>query len=129
MKKNYLIIVCALICFKSVAQQLSQVTFSGSTTLSSFSLITNQNVLIRVSDNGKILEYGTEEQSLYNKNYFAPKLLPWSGSVTYYEQNTDSAYKGKIKNIGACFFTYYSSHDYPEKAGKIKSAGNLSFDY
>lgn len=129
MKKKFLIIVCTIICFSGTAQQLSQVTFSGGANFAWFSLLTNQNVLIRISANGKILEYGTEERSLYNKDYFAQKLISWSGSVTYYEQNTDSAYRGKIKNIGTCFFTYYSVHDYPEKAGKIKSAGNLSFDY
>jgi len=129
MKKRYLIIPCLVIYFNGAAQQLSQVAFSNGAVFSWFSLLTNQNILIRISDDGKILEYGTEESSYYNKNYFAPKLVHWSGSVNYYEQTADSAYRGKVKNIGSCFFMYYSSKDYPEKVGKIKSAGNLSFDY
>lgn len=129
MKKYYFITVLLIIYFNGVAQQLSQVTFSNATNFSWFSIKTNQNILIRISDDGKILEYGTEEASYYNRNYFAPKLVHWSGSVTYYAQTADSAYRGKIKNIGSCFFTYYSSNNYPEKAGKIKTAGNLFFDY
>jgi hypothetical protein len=129
MKKKYLIIGCLAICCSGYAQQLSQVTFSNGSVFSWFSILTNQNILIRISDDGKILEYGTEEHSYYNNNYFAPKLIHWAGSVNYYDQSTDSAYRGKIKNIGSCFFTYYPSYDNPQKAGKIKSAGSLSFDY
>jgi len=129
MKRLYLIIICLVIYLCSFCQQLNQVTFSNGADFAWFSLLTNQNVLIRISDDGKILAFGTEEHSYYNQNFFAPKLIPWSGSVTYYDQSTDSAYRGKIKNIGSCFFTYYPSYNYPEKAGKIKSAGNLFFDY
>ncbi len=129
LRKTYLIAICLIACCSSYAQQLSQVTFSNGTAFSWFSILTNQNILVRISDNGKILEYGTEEHSNYNSNYFAPKLVPWAGSVTYYDQSADSAYRGKIKNIGSCFFTYYPSYDKPEKAGKIKSAGSLAFDY
>ena len=129
MKRNYLITVCSLLFFSGYSQQLSQVTFSGGSGFSWFSLSTNQNVLIRISADGKLIEFGTEEQSLNNRNYFAPKLLPYTGRVDYYSNESDSAFKGKIKSIGACFFTYYPSTDYPEKIGKIKTAGSLLFDY
>jgi hypothetical protein len=129
MRKIYLIAAFSLLFFSSYSQQLSQVTYSGGTTFSWFSLSTNQNVLIRISDDGKILEYGIEEQSLYNKNYYAQKLQPYQGRIDYYSNESDSAFRGKIKSIGTCFFTYYSSKDYPEKVGKIQMAGSLSFDY
>jgi len=129
MKKNYLIIVLSFSFLGCYAQQLCQVTFSGGSGFSWFSLSTNQNVLIRISAEGKILEFGTEEQSLNNRNYFAPKLRPFEGRVDYYSNESDSAFRGKIKSIGTCFFTYYASNDYPEKVGKIKSAGSLTFDY
>lgn len=129
MKKNYLIVVLSLVFFKTYSQQLSQVTFSSSCNFSWFSLLTNDNVLIRISDDGKVLEFGTEEISLNNINYFAPKLRPYVGRVEYYPNTVDSASRGKIKSIGSCFFTYYPSTDYPENIGKIKSAGILSFDY
>lgn len=129
MTKNYLAVVLSLLFFNSYSQQLSQVTFSGGSTFSWFSLSTNENVLIRISNDGKILEFGTEESALNNKNYYARKLRPYLGRVEYYSKESDSAFRGKIKSIGSCYFTYYPSTDYPENVGKIKSAGSLLFDY
>ena len=128
--KKYLVSVALLfLCFCGYSQQLSQVTFSRECGFLWFSLSTNQNTLIRISNDGAVLEFGTEEHALYNSNYFAEALQPYTGRVDYYENNVDSAFRGKIKNIGTCFFTYYPSSDYPEKIGKIRSAGNLLFDY
>ena len=129
MKKNYLIIALSLLCINSYTQQLSQVGFSQGSIFSWFSISTNQNILIRISDDGKILESGTEQQSLINRNVFDQKLLPYLGRVDYYAQQSDSAFRGKVKSIGTCYFTYYPSSEYPEKIGKIKTAGSLSFDY
>lgn len=129
MLKNCLVIILSFLYFNCYTQQLSQVTFSQASAFSWFSILTSQNILIRISDDGKILEYGTEESSLYNRNYFAPKLLPYLGVVNYYQYEPDSLLNGKIKNIGTCFFTYYASKDYSEKVGKIKTAGSLFFDY
>lgn len=129
MNKYYLTAALLFFFRVSYSQQLSQVTFSGISDLSWFTLSTNQDILIRISADGKILEYGTEEAALNNRNYFAPKLIPYSGAITYYQQDPDSTLNGKIKNIGTCYFTYYGGKDYPERAGKIRSVGNLTFDY
>ncbi len=115
--------------FKGYSQQLSQVSFSQGAAFLWFSITTNENVLVRISDDGKILESGIEVQSLYNSNYYAQKLQPYLGRIDYYSKESDSAFRGKIKTIGSCYFTYYPSNDYPEKVGKIRSAGNLLFDY
>jgi hypothetical protein len=127
--KHSLFVVLLLITGKIYSQQLSQVTFNQASSFSWFSLAVNQSILIRISDDGKILEYGTEQVSNYNRNYIAPKLLPYAGAIDYYQHEPDSILNGKIKNIGSCYFTYYGSGDYPEKVGKIKTAGNLLFDY
>lgn len=127
--KYALIIVFSFSFLNNYAQRLSQVTFSQASDFAWFSILTNQNILIRISADGKILEYGTEEASLYNRNYFSPKLLPYSGAIIYYQHEPDSMLNGKIKNIGTCYFTYYGSQDYPERIGKLKSAGSLSFDF
>lgn len=129
MKKNYLILLLLFLGFEIHAQVLSQVSFSNGADFLWFTISTNQNILIRIDADGNILEYGVEQRSLYNRNYFAQKLQPYSGMVNYYQKELDSALNGKIKNIGSCFFTYYPSADYPERAGKIKSAGALVFDY
>lgn len=129
MKRLYFIIVLSVLFYHSYSQQLAQVGFTENFDLAWFSLVTNQSILIRISSDGQIMEAGIEQQALYNRNYFAPKLQPYQGNTGYFDDRSDSAFRGKIKNIGACFFTYYSSKDYPEKAGKIKSAGSLYFDY
>ena len=130
MRQQILVAIFIVSFLNCYSQQLSQVTFSGGgSSFAWFTLLTNQNFLIKISDEGNILEYGTEEQSLYNRNYYAQRLLPFAGKINYYGMESDSASKGKIKSIGACFFTYYSAKDYPERAGKMKSAGSLSFDY
>src|ERR1700684_1551790 len=100
MMKIYLIIVLSFTCCDSYSQQLSQVSFAQASDFLWFSLLTNQNVLIRISDDGKILESGTEQSSNYNRNYFAPNLLPYSGVINYYQHEQDSSLNGKIKNIG-----------------------------
>ncbi len=111
------------------SQQLSQVSFSNASSLSYFSFLVDQTVLIRVTDEGKILEWGTEEQSIRAANYYAPKLLPYIGRVEYYGQDADSAFRGKVKSIGTCNINYYAHYDEPNKAGKIKSLGTLQMDY
>src|ERR1051325_10423498 len=120
-------LVC--LCLAADSQKLSQVGFSQSSNFSCFTLITSQNILVRISDDGKILDFGTEQASYYNRNYYAPQLIPYSGAMSYYQHEVDSTLNGKLKNIGTCYFTYYGGKDYPEKAGKIKTAGSLFFDY
>ena len=129
MRRYCLLIFSLLLLITVHAQQLGQVTFSGASVFSWFTVITSQNVLVRISADGHLLEYGTEEQSLYNNGYFSPKLRPFGGATGTYANDPDTALNGKIKNIGVCYITYYSTKDYPEKVGKIKSVGNLTFDY
>jgi len=112
----------------SYAQKLGQVTFSGGSDLSYFSFRTDQDVLIRVSVDGKIMEWGTEVKSL-RSDYYAPGLRPFMGRIEYYSADSDSAFRGKVKSIGTCSFTYYYSYDTDSKPGKIKSIGRVSFDY
>lgn len=110
------------------AQQLSQVTFANASSLSYFSFLVDQTVLVRITPEGKILEWGTEMLS-QRGNYYAPKLQPYTGRIDYYGQEVDSAFKGKIKSIGTCNFTYYGHYETHEKAGKLKSIGNFQLDY
>lgn len=110
------------------SQQLGQVTFSNGSTLSYFSFRTDQDILIRVSPDGKILEWGKEVKALRG-DYYAPGLQPFMGRIEYYSAESDSAFRGKVKSIGTCSFTYYYSYDTDTKPGKIKSIGTVNFDY
>src|SRR5688572_24383303 len=109
--RKYLLVI-SLLMFGSYtwSQQLSQVTFSGASTLSYFSFQTDQKVLIRVSEDGKLMEWGTELMSERSTNYYAPKLQPFMGRVDYYgPETTDSVIRGKVKSIGTCMITYYGA--------------------
>jgi len=128
MRKLFTVIPFLALALKSHTQQLAQVTFSGGTDLSYFSFMTDQNVLIRISTEGKLLEYGIEVMS--NRYvYYAPKLQPYMGRIEYYGQESDSVFKGKIKSIGTCSLTYYGSYEQDDKPGKIKSIGRILIDY
>ena len=111
------------------SQQLSQVSFAGGATLTSIAIMTDDNVLIRISEEGKIIETGIELQSLRSSNYYAPNLQPYMGRMEYYSLEADSVNRGKLKSIGACMLTYYGQFEVAEKIGKLKSVGIISFDY
>jgi hypothetical protein len=127
--KIYLSFILLLLGQCIHAQQLSQVTFTGGTKLSSFAFLGEDAVLIRISEEGKILEWGIEIQSERIANYYAPKLQPYMGRVDYYGSDADSVFRGKVKSIGTCFFTYYNQYETVAKTGKLKSIGNMALDY
>ena len=128
-RKLFTTVTCSLLVIGSAfSQKLSQVTISGGSNLSYFSFLTDQGILMRVTDEGKLLEWGTELLS-ERGNYYDPKLQPYLGRIEYYGQEADSAFKGKIRSIGTCTFTYYSHLEENTKVGKLKSIGTLLFDY
>lgn len=110
------------------AQKLSQVSFLDGSSLSHFTIKTDQDVLIRISADGSIMEYGYEEMS-YRGDYYAPKLQPFMGRVDYYGKESDPYFEGKVRSIGTAYFTYYGPHEEEPKRGKIKSIGRLELDY
>lgn len=115
--------------FCASSQQLKQVSFSNASTLSWFTFSTDQDILVRVSEDGKILEFGNEVASERATNYYSPKLQPYMGRVDYYGTEVDTINKGKIKNIGTCYITYYPATEVEEKRGKIKAIGRVMLDY
>ncbi len=128
MKKFLAAIPLLLLAGLVMGQQLSQVSFSGGSKLTSFAILTDQDVLIRISEEGKILEWGIEVQS-QRFNQYAPKLQPFMGRVDYYGAEADSVSQGKLKSIGTTVFTYYGPQEMPIKVGKLKSVGTLQLDY
>jgi hypothetical protein len=110
------------------SQQLSQVTFSNGANLSYISFLTDQNVLIRIAEDGKVIEWGTELLS-QRSDYYAPKLQPYMGRVEYYGRESDSVFRGKLKSIGTCVLTYYGSYETDFKIGKLRSVGTVILDY
>ena len=128
MRKLFTAIALLLFINSAFSQKLSQVTFSGGITFSYFAFVTDQGILLRVTDEGKLLEWGTELLS-DRGNYYDPKLQPYLGRIDYYGQEADSAFRGKVRSIGTCTFTYYGHLDEVTKVGKLKSIGTLLLDY
>ncbi|MBC7875128.1 MAG: hypothetical protein H7Y01_14085 [Ferruginibacter sp.] len=112
----------------SWSQQLSHVQFSGASTLSSFAFTTDQQIIIKISEDGKVLEWGTEWER-YRYNYYPGKLQPYMGRVDYYGPESDSVFRGKIKSIGTTFLNYYGISETPEKMGKLRSVGSTFLEY
>ena len=110
------------------SQRLAQVTFADGANLSYFSFLTDQGVLIRVSENGEIMEWGIEMMS-NRYNYYAPRLQPFMGRIEYFGPEADSVFSGKVRSIGTCSFTYYGSYESDSKPGKLRSVGSVLLDY
>lgn len=128
MQKLFTVLLAHLV-ITAHSQELSQVSFSGGSELSFFSLLTDREVQIRISADGRLLEWGTEERSIRSSNYYAPRLQPYPGRVEYYGPEADSVSKGKVKSIGSSVITYFQSYETADRIGKIRSVGRLFFEY
>jgi hypothetical protein len=128
MKRSLLLLIPFLIYFTVHSQTLKFVSFSGGAEFSSLSYITNQKIIIKVSQDGKVLEWGNEMEP--GRFYTEPaRLQPYMGRVEYYQKQFDSMLNGKVKNIGITSITYYGSTENAALVGKVKSIGNVFFNY
>jgi hypothetical protein len=128
MKKIALLVSFLFFAAATYSQELTQVIFSGATTLSSFSFRTDQGIIIRISDDGKVQEWGTDPGP--GRYYNDPKKLQaYLGRVEYFGQEYDSVFRGKIKSIGTCTFTYFDKYEIATKIGRLKSIGRVAVDY
>lgn len=127
--KIFFTVWLAHLVITATAQELSQVKFSGGSDLSFLSLVTDRDVQIRISPEGRLLEWGTEERSIRSNDYYAPRLQPYPGRVEYYGPEADSVSRGKVKSIGSSAITYFQSYETADKIGKIRSVGRLFFEY
>lgn len=110
------------------AQSLKYVSFTSGADLSSFSFITDQKIIIKISPTGDIIEWGYDLER--GRFYSQPgRLQPYLGRVEYYEKQFDSILNGKVKSIGTTSLFYYGSFENESLVGKVKSIGTLWIDY
>lgn len=128
MKKYFLGGLLLFFANNIFSQSLSHVGLSGASTLTSFSFITDQQAIIKISPDGRIQEWGTELEPWRN-GYYQGKLQPYMGRVEYYGPEADEASRGKVKSIGATTIIYYSSSQPDAQKGKVQSIGNLQLNY
>jgi hypothetical protein len=109
-------------------QNLKFVQFNNGENLVCISYITDQKVIIKISTDGQILEWGYEQEP--GRYYTMPGMLkPYMGRVEYYTNQTDSILNGKVRSIGVTNITYYGSLQKDEFAGKVKMLGRNVFSY
>lgn len=123
-----LISLTCLISFQGFSQSLYQVIFNNGESVKAFSFLTDQGIVIRLSEEGKLLEWGVEPD-LKRYNYMPGQLDPYMGRVDYYGAEADSISRGKVKSIGTTMFSYYGAFEQADKVGKIRSLGAVQLDY
>ena len=128
MVRNCLLILTLIAGLSAHSQQLGQVLFSNGENLNAFSFVTDQGIIIRISDEGKLLKWGTEADNR-RYNYVPGQLDEYMGRVDYYGTEADSISRGKVKSIGTCMFSYYGAYEQENKIGKLKSIGAVQLDY
>jgi hypothetical protein len=90
---------------------------------------TGDKVLIAISKDGTITEYGTEFPKEF-AGYYPGKLQKYTGRIEYYSPTDNEVlFRGKIRYIGLTQITYYGSYDEESLRGKIKMIGTVQFDY
>lgn len=129
MKKLIFILLIAA-AGRSFAQKIDFIVLGsyGATQTFYFSPGTSDKVLIALSKDGNIIEYGTEYPKEF-MGYYPGKLQKYMGRVDYYSQTDNEAFRGKIRYIGLTQITYYGSYDEESLRGKVKSIGTVQFDY
>lgn len=128
MKKQLALFVILFVFISGNSQSLKYVQFSNGADIHSLSYITDQKIIIKISLDGKILEYGIDQEQ--GRYYSQPgRLQPFMGRIENYTNQFDSILNGKLKSIGTTTITYYGSFENKALVGKIKSIGNMQFDY
>ena len=128
MNRIALLISFLFLAAGTYSQELTHVTFFDGSNLSFFSFRTDQKIHLRISDEGKLLEWGIDPGP--GRYYYDPRRLqPYLGRVEYYGQEYDSVLRGKIRSIGTCLFTYYEKYETASKIGKLKTIGRMAVEY
>ncbi len=128
MKKLFLPLLFAGICYVAGAQKFSRVNFNESGDVETLGVELDEGVLVNISKEGTIIKFGVDIYRGVRENN-QNILQDYVGRTEYYTENDNEAFRGKVKMIGRAIITYYSSTDNEAMVGKIKSIGNLKFDY
>lgn len=128
MKSSFALLFLVLASYTGSSQTLKFVSFSQGADFLSFAYITNQKIIIKISQDGNVLEWGIEQEP--GRFYSEPaRLQPYMGRIEYYEKQFDTILNGKMKSIGVTSIMYYGSTENAALVGKVRSIGNVFFNY
>jgi hypothetical protein len=130
MKKLFFITGLMLLLTPAFAQKLAQIIVTNSNNSNIISFLVDETVMVNITPDGKIIEWGVEN-SLRSKYYYPypAKLDKYMGKEEYYPTTANDGSREKIKYIGSTVITYYSSDDNEKWTGKLKTIGPIFFDY
>lgn len=128
--KKLLLIVLLAAAGRSFAQKIDFITLGGfgATQTFYYSPGTSDKVVITLSKDGAIGEFGTEYPKEF-MGWYPGRLQKYMGRVEYYAQTENEAFRGKVRYIGMTQITYYGSYDEEALRGKVRSIGSTQFDY
>ena len=128
MKKVFLLALCFPLYVGLFAQQIRQVIQSQSGAKTSFCFFADQSIIINVSPDGIVTEWGVDyaEGRMY---YYPGKLDKYMGRIDMYGAADNESFRGKLRYIGSVAITYYSAEENKFLAGKVKSVGSSIIEY
>ena len=119
-----------LLATSGFAQKLAQIILNNSSNSNIISFLVDETVFVNITPDGKIINWGIENNMRRQYNYGYPaKLDKYMGKEEYYPETANDGSRGKVKYIGRTAFTYYSSAENEKWTGKLKSIGPILFDY
>jgi hypothetical protein len=127
MKHISILIFLVTIGISTLAQKIAKINITNAGTTESFTIGLDENVILNVSPDGNLINYGVDYFSEKVANY--SRLENYNGRIEMYVASDDKAYQGKLKYIGRTGVTYYASYEDESLRGKIKSIGSLVFTY
>lgn len=130
MKKLFLIPLLLVVVTSTFAQKLAQLILTNTGSSNIISFLVDETVFVNVTPDGKIIDWGIENNTRRQYNYNYPvKLDKYMGKEEYYPETANDGSRGKIKYIGRTAFNYYSSNENENLTGKLKSIGPVFIDY
>jgi hypothetical protein len=127
MKQISILVFLAVMGISTFAQKIAKINITNAGTTESFTIGLDENVILNVSPDGNLINYGVDYFSEKIANY--SRLEKYNGRIEMYNTTDDKSYQGKLKYIGRTGVTYYASYEDESLRGKIKSIGSLVFTY
>jgi hypothetical protein len=127
MKHTSMLIFLVVISLSSFAQRISKINITSAGITESFTIGLDENVILNVSPDGNLINYGVDYFSEKIANY--SRLENYNGRTEKYVATDDKSYQGKLKYIGRTGINYYTSYEDESLRGKIKSIGSIVFTY
>jgi hypothetical protein len=127
MSRLFLVTLLTSLLVTAYSQRITQITI-GSSNSTIISFLVDESVMVNITKDGKIIDWGIEYNTLQT-SFYPGKLQKYMGREEYYPSTVDSAYRGKIKYIGRTLITYYTSDENEMFKGKVKTFGSNLIDY